>query len=471
MKRLLNIVGSSLGVLALIVLAVALALTFAALRRGARPVSWVFQSPLGTPTQPPYPASATPTPQPTPRPRSTRPPEPPTRTPTPTFTPAPPTPTPAPLPPLVPGLQTFVYATTGERFPEIYRVQVDLASRTVKSNHLVHTADLWRSRTQLLRLFPSPDGERVAIAWAYGDAGYYVSILDVHDGRVVPLLGEGAKTQQAIFLDWSPDGNNILVLGFNTNADLRDSAWLVDVRTREYREVDIKQVSDPQRVFSASFSSDGKALVYAQTDGYKRGSEVWRIALDGSERQLLFKDPEARVEDVLWSSDGNYIAFTQWRESTDFYDFALGELWLVKADGSERRLLSPAVTGYHKGFVPVWSPNGQQIAFIQGAGSGRDLNKLSSNGYVVDVQSGEIRQLTTFQSAQVLNPIWSTDGTHVVFAARQDTSSERFEPWVAVADSRNFSRLDQGAALVMDSRISNPIIVWLPVAASGGGGQ
>lgn len=306
-----------MGLLALTALVAALALTFGGLGRGAEPAPQAFQSPIetptpppypppvtptplgppATPTPPPYPPPGTPTPWPTPRPTSTRPPPPPTRAPTPTFTPAPPTPTPEPLPTLVPGLQTFVYATTREKYPEIYRVQMDQTGRVVGSAYRVHTPELWRSRTYILQLYPSPDGKRVAVAWAYGDGGaYFVSILDVSDGRFTQLLGKEAETRQlAIFLDWSPDGNSVLVLGFSTNPDLGDSVWLVDVQTHEYREVDIKQVSDPQRVFSASFSPDGKAVAYAQTDGYRRGSKVWCLAVDGSDRQLLYEDLELRV--------------------------------------------------------------------------------------------------------------------------------------------------------------------------------
>ena len=62
MKRLLSITGGLLGLLVLGALAVALALTFGGLRKGAEPVSQVFQSPIETPPQPPYPPPGTPTP-------------------------------------------------------------------------------------------------------------------------------------------------------------------------------------------------------------------------------------------------------------------------------------------------------------------------------------------------------------------------------------------------------------------------
>ncbi len=52
MKRLLNVVGGLLGLLALGTLVVTLALAFGGLQRSAEPTSQAFQSPIGTPTPP-----------------------------------------------------------------------------------------------------------------------------------------------------------------------------------------------------------------------------------------------------------------------------------------------------------------------------------------------------------------------------------------------------------------------------------
>jgi len=63
MKRILKLFGSLLGLLALAALVVALTTTFRNLKGASRTASSLFQSPIETPTQPPYPAPQTPTPQ------------------------------------------------------------------------------------------------------------------------------------------------------------------------------------------------------------------------------------------------------------------------------------------------------------------------------------------------------------------------------------------------------------------------
>lgn len=455
MKRLLDAAGGLLGLLVLVALGIGLIALFREQPTIGRP------SPLASPTT--MRAAQSPLSTPTPRPTFTRVPAPPTQTPSPTFTPAPPTSTPGPLPTLIPGLETFIYAITGDKGPELYRGQVDQTAHLLDSICQVNTPDLWRSRTYVMHLYPSPDSKRVAVEWLYGDVGTYISILDVNDGLYRPLFGDKAKIiQTAIFLDWLPDGNSVLVLGGVNNFDLKGGIWLVDVRTHEYMDTGIRQADySSQEILSASLSPDGKAVVYTRRDNYQDDSEVWRVNLDGSERRLLAEIPRFRVEDVLWSPDGRYIAFTQWQESTEFRDFAVGELWLMEANGDNKHLLSPIVTGYFKRFGPVWSPNGQQIAFIAGSGSGKDLKELSSNVYVIDVVNGKSSQLTRFQNAQVIEPIWSPDGSRVALVSSVGGSPEQFEPWTVAADGHGLHRFNEKATLVMSTRASNPAIAWL----------
>jgi Tol biopolymer transport system component len=475
MKRILNdIAGSLLGLLALVALVVVLALTYGGLRKGTGPASQAFQSPfqspVETPTQPPYLPPETPTPQPTPRPTSTRPPEPPTRTPTPTFTPAPPTPTPEPLPTLLPGVQTFLYASTGERGPEIYRVQLDSTIHIIApSVYRVNTPALWRSRVYLEGLHPSPDGKRVAVSWVYGEGGTFVSILNVNDGTLTPLFGEKAAIdQRAEFLDWSPKGDRVLVLGGIDNPDLGGNAWLVDPDMGQYTPVDISQTSDARQITSASFSPDGQAIVYAKSDCYQCGGEIWRISVvQQGEKQLLLQDSVLRIEDVLWSPDGRYIAFTQWRETGEF---APGELWIMDPQGGARRFLSPLTTGYYKRFTPVWSPDSRSIAFVLGEEpqSGKQANEHSFNVYIVDVLTGEVRQLTHFQNTLVLEPTFSPDGSMLAFVTSVGGVTEQFELWLVAVDGRSLRRFDERATLILNTKATTPAIAWLPEFFPGG---
>lgn len=62
--------------------------------------------------------------------------------------------------------------------------------------------------------------------------------------------------------------------------------------------------------------------------------------------------------------------------------------------------------------IPVWSPDGTQIAFISDQYDQQDI-------YVVNIDGSNLRQLTT-NTSQDSNPSWSPDGTRIVFASNRD---------------------------------------------------
>jgi Tol biopolymer transport system component len=288
--------------------------------------------------------------------------------------------------------------------------------------------------------------------------------LDVNNGRLTPLFGEAAKIDQRVFfLDWSHDGNGLLVLGGIDNRDLKGNAWLVDVNT--YSSVNIRQTNyDAREITSASYSPDGTAIVYARATCYQCGSEVWRVAVDKPEQQLLFRIPEFRVEDISWSPDGRYIAFTQWQQTTESHDFAIGELWLMDANGDKKWLLSPAVTGYFKRFGLAWSPNSRQVAFVMNdeTTSGKQLGQLHSNIYVADVSSGNISRLTQFSRALTLAPTWSPEGSILAFESNAGGTPGQLELWATWTDGQAIRRIDENRSLTADVNTSNIAIVWLP---------
>jgi Tol biopolymer transport system component len=373
----------------------------------------------------------------------------------------------------MPGLQTFVYATTKDGKPVLYRFQVDNVAHKASTVVPVDTRAWPTSRTRIEGLYPSPDGKRVAVAWVYGEGGTTLSILDSNDGTLGSLFTESSGTDnRVLFLDWSPDGNGVLVLGRDANPTLRGSAWLVDINTHQFHAMNIKQITDAQQITGASFSPDGKTIVYARSECYQCGSEVWLVVLDGSNQQLLFEVPQFRVEQVLWAPNGRYIAFTQWRESEaqDLFigginsTVAVGELWVMDTQEGERHKLNSVLTGYYEQFGLAWSPDGKQIAFVMSdeAKLGKQLNDLHSNIYVADVNSGNVKPLTRFSHTQILAPTWSPDGSMLAFAGNPDSASGQLELWVVKADGSTTQQVDESHGLTVNTDATNVAIVWLP---------
>ena len=82
----------------------------------------------------------------------------------------------------------------------------------------------------------------------------------------------------------------------------------------------------------------------------------------------------------VWSPDGSKIVYTSWKKSS----MGVGEtqeigIWMMNADGSDRKLLTKVDTGFIEHME--WSPDGSKIAFVTyelSEGEPRDI-------YVIDV--------------------------------------------------------------------------------------
>jgi Tol biopolymer transport system component len=162
--------------------------------------------------------------------------------------------------------------------------------------------------------------------------------------------------------------------------------------------------------YGGSFSPDGSEVVYA-TPKRPEGSAIYAVSSDGGTPRLIRRatrriDPGgsslAGVEHTALSPDGTQIAY---------FD-GLGDnshnLWVMNADGTERRLLldEDEGPGFGAGHVDglTWSPDGEWLAFIAEDGI-----------YLVRPDGSGLTQLVPGSFFGEGPVQWSPDGSRIAY--------------------------------------------------------
>jgi TolB protein len=163
-------------------------------------------------------------------------------------------------------------------------------------------------------------------------------------------------------------------------------------------------------------------------------SDIVVMNVDGSRQRLLTR--RAFYSDPVWSPDGNKVAFVRSRGNNT-------EVYVANADGSGRRRLAHAVSyvpnpyGVNKGRSPspAWSPDGQRIAFMSNRGGNEDI-------FVVNVDGAGMVNVTQSRGTD-RTPVWSPDGRRIAFRSDRDGNGEVY---AMNADGSGLQRLTRNPA-------------------------
>jgi Tol biopolymer transport system component len=123
--------------------------------------------------------------------------------------------------------------------------------------------------------------------------------------------------------------------------------------------------------------------------------DVWVVAADGSSQTNITND--GKSEHPAWAPNGTEIAFHTYEGSSS--------IQAVRPDGSKRRVIADLPTS---DFWPQWSPNGSSLIFTSYDG----LNFLVL-AHVTKKHSKKIIDLPS--GAQICDAVWSPDGSEILF--------------------------------------------------------
>jgi tricorn protease len=240
--------------------------------------------------------------------------------------------------------------------------------------------------------WPSTSADTRTIVFEHG---FGIWKLDVATRRATPIKLEiAAETQD----------NTSEVRSFRSEVDdfsLEPAGHRIafsihgEIFTAPVEEGDIEQLSDnPWRDQSPVYSPDGSRVAYI-SDASGR-EEVYLAAADGTGQPQKITDVDALKLSLAWSPDSKALAIVSSDNQLRHYNV------------ETRQTKDLATSRYGNFSAPVWSPDGQWIAYSK-------ASEVRSNDiYLVPSAGGTERQVT-FDSYADQNPRFAPDGRKLYF--------------------------------------------------------
>jgi Tol biopolymer transport system component len=188
----------------------------------------------------------------------------------------------------------------------------------------------------------------------------------------------------------SPDGRTLVI-------DLQGSVLTLPASGGVARQV-TDAYNDARH---PSFSPDGRTIAF---QGYREGGyDIWAISPDGSNQRQLTRGPFDDRE-PSWSNDGTRVAFSSDRgesisagqpgASTGNYN-----VWILDARSGR---LTQVTRDRADDFMPTWSPDDREIAFISTRAGGQTI-------WAVTVATGAERRVSA-EGIRADAPSWGPGG-------------------------------------------------------------
>jgi len=293
----------------------------------------------------------------------------------------------------------------------------------------IYTADasggtvtqLTRNTTDEVAPAWSPDGERIAfVSGSLGEPGQ-LQTMDATGYEDTVLVPNPIVIPPIV---WSIDGR---YLGFRGVRNGASDYYVVDLSDGSQTRLGVGEGYFDLGILSWSPSSDALALdVGLDSSGAMRGV-------------LLVSLHQPQVHRLLPQPAGAYIDFEpQWHPTEDLIvvisapisDYRLQQLYVVRADGSDRQQLTDTDT---RKMLAAWSPNGRLIAYgaityaIDSGGEyivlNQQINVLARDGGNERVVIKGIEVGSTWFS-------WSPDSRHLAFIASEADRADRYNLYV-----------------------------------------
>jgi TolB protein len=337
---------------------------------------------------------------------------------------------------------------------EIYVVRSDGSEqRRVTSHDAVAGSPSWSADGKRLVYYEAQIAELQRIRSAIRQRGTtQIVSIDVTTGdRQVLTTGAGEKwsphwiaKDRVGFVKRDPDadgGVEFVPPAQGARGEMRSPSWSPDGRRMVFhRDVDTRW--PPVRPWASrdplfrlertgvfpSYSPTGDRLVVNDEKAGILHNSILMMKADGSERAVLYGDPQRSALAPAWSPDGKRIAAGIGRFFQGVQGASTADIAVMNMDGKDVRVLTDGSANYG---LPSWSPDGRQVVFRL---AGKDRNGL----VIADVATGALRTLTA-GAAHDNFPSWSPSGDRIAFTSDRDGDYEIYTIRIDGTDLRRLT--------------------------------
>jgi dipeptidyl aminopeptidase/acylaminoacyl peptidase len=304
----------------------------------------------------------------------------------------------------------------------------------------------------------SPDGSELLYVqseanWKENKRIDHIFRVDV-DGSNLVELTNGEKGENSP--RWSPDGTSIIFVaerGGDENAQL----YLIANRGGEAERL----TDHASAVHAPRWSPDGRYVyflapdpkteeekkkdelkddVFAFDENFKQ-EHLWRIPIAERKEERL-TGGDYSIWDYELSRDGAQIAHHR-APSPLFDNFDEGEVWLMRADGTDAKRLTDNTVAESGAEL---SPDGKWVLFTSDSNDTFETY-YNDNLFLVPSAGGAHRMLLADMPYEVRSAHWSDDGRSIYFTANTGVRTELFRVTV---DDEQLVQLTRGEHSIVD---------------------
>ena len=272
----------------------------------------------------------------------------------------------------------------------------------------------------------SPDGRQIAAVGSIrGRSGLIVADAS---GRKPPRLLVRSKSIFRVYSAWSPDG---LLIAYRSiirppDQDMENGLnglSVADARGKNPPRLIVRVEDTP----GVAWSPDGSEIAYVRVAGKYSCCEIHLVRRDGRGDRRVAGHAGSVVQalDPTWSPDGRQIAYCLCGQGRL-------RLHVVDADGTrDRTLTDPSI--YVSDSDPTWSPDSSQIATDRTRE--KTIHDIDHTIVVLQADGAGERTVATDASS----PVWSPDGETIAYIGVDATGAHLYVVAAAGNDKRQLT--------------------------------